>query len=200
MDLSTSSGIVTSTLKPIAYYLFGCILNKLEKAKESNIIGVVIPASCGKTELVKQLNEINNELLFIDVETECLFDLPDTEKKIIQELKKTNILMYNQKIFSICKTYIINLVQHIKSVKDKKTIILLMSSVELQKYLKLESVLYYAPSKKLYQQIKSFTGININMLDYTRNQLNTIPSLKIYNDWIELSRLIITDLKLKMTL
>jgi len=88
MDLSTSSGIVTSTLKPIAYYLFGCILNKLEKAKESNIIGVVIPASCGKTELVKQLNEINNELLFIDVETECLFDLPDTEKKIIQELKK----------------------------------------------------------------------------------------------------------------
>lgn len=200
MELSTSSGIVSSTLKPIAYYLFGCILNKLEKAKESNIIGLVIPASCGKTELVRQLNEMNNELLFIDIETECLYDIPDTEKKIILELKKTNILLYNQKIFSICKNYILNLIQHIKNVKDKKTIILLMSSVELQKYLKLNNVLYYAPSKKLYQTIKAFTGININMLDYTRNQLNTIPSLKIYNDWFELSRLVITDLKLKMTL
>jgi hypothetical protein len=199
MDPSTS-GIVAVTLKPLAYYLFGCLLKKLNKSKESTLIGVIIPSSCGKTELVKQLNEMNNELLFIDIETECLHDIPESEKKIIIELKKNNILLYNQKVFSICKTYIINLIQHIKNVKDKKTIILIMSSVELQKYLKLENVLYYAPSKKLYQTIKTFTNININMLDYTRNQLNNIPSLKIYNDWFELSRLVITDLKLKMTL
>lgn len=200
MDPSTSSGVVANVLKPIAYFLFGCILNKIEKSKESNLLGIIIPSSCGKSELLKILNEINNDLLFIDIETECLFDVPESEKKVIQDLKKTNVILYNQKIYNLCKTYLLNLIQHIKNVKDKKNIVILISSVELQKFLNIKHALYYAPSKKLYQQIKSSSNINVLLLDYTRNQLNNNPSLKIYNDWFELSRLVINDLKLKMTL
>ena len=65
-DTSTS-GIVAYVLQPIAQFLFGCIINKINRmADQKKLICLVIPASSGKTmflqKYMEEFNSINNDL------------------------------------------------------------------------------------------------------------------------------------------
>lgn len=204
-DASTS-GIVAHVLQPIAYFFFGCILKKIEKLKESKIICIVIPAASGKSSFLNtylsEFNAVQNDLYIIDLEDVCLKDLDDRSKKELFELKQRDILLFHSKLFLLAEDYLKNIIAHLKQTQIKKRIVVLVSSVELQKFLNIpkKSTLYYAPSKKLYETIIERNKNYKQYLDYTRNLLEPKFKAFVYSTFDQLSVKIMEDLKIKRTI
>lgn len=202
---SASSGIVSSIFQPIAYFLFGCILNKIDRMKESKVMAIVIPSGSGKGHFLQnylnEFNTINSDLYFIDLE-ECAVKelLSDTDRTKLNELKQKDVLIYQSKLFLICKEYLNKIVQHLKETKIKKKIVILVSSNELKKFLNVKEAFYYAPSKKLYDKIKLANPAIGVYLDYTRKLLEDKGKTFIYTTWEELYNHILKDLKIERTI
>ena len=204
-DTSTS-GIVAYVLQPIAQFLFGCIINKINRmADQKKLICLVIPASSGKTmflqKYMEEFNSINNDLYIIDLEDACMKDLDDRSRKELVDLKSKDILIFQSKMFLLAEGYLKDIMAHLKQTKQKKKLVVLVSCVELKKFLNVpkKQTFYYAPSKKLYETISEKNKHLKPYLDYTRNLLE--PKLKtfVYSEFSQLSERILKDLKIERT-
>lgn len=205
-DASTS-GIVAYVLQPVVNFLFGFIIKKIQKVmKGSTVICVVIPASSGKSSFLNsylsEFNAVQNDLYIIDLEDASVKDLDEDGKQELSDLKKKDILLYHSKLFILCEDYLKNIIAHLKQTKIKKRIVVLVSSVELQKFLNIKqsSTFYYAPSKKLYEVILEKNKDFKVYLDYTRNLLEPKMKAFIYSSFDELTTKLLKDLKIQRTL
>jgi len=200
----TTAVASSNVLSPIIYFLFGCILKKIDKMNECKSVSIVIPPGSGKSEFLKtyltEFNILNNDLYFIDVEDVMLKEMDDVEKSKLDILKQKDVLMYQSKLFKGCKLYLNNVIQHLKETKQKKTIIVLVSSIELKKYLGIKECFLYAPSKKLYDKIKTNNPNIVQYLDYTRKLLENNKKTFVYATFEQLFIQILNDLKIKRTL
>jgi hypothetical protein len=206
MAESSTSGVVAYVLQPIAQFLFGCLISKVKRMNESKLICLVVPASSGKSTFVRsymdEFNSINNDLYIIDLEEACLKDLDDRSKKELFDLKTKDILIFQSKLFLLAESYLRDIIAHLKQTKQKKRLVVLVSSVELKKFLNVpkKSTFYYAPSKKLYESILEKNKLFKPYLDYTRTLLE--PKLKtfVYSTFNELTERILKDLKIERTI
>lgn len=205
-DTSTS-GIVAYVLQPIAQFLFGCIINKVKRMNDAKrLICLVIPASSGKSSFLKsymdEFNSINNDLYIIDLEEACLKDLDDRSKKELSDLKQKDILIFQSKMFLLAEQYLKDIIAHLKQTKQKKKLVVLVSSVELKKFLNVpkKATFYYAPSKKLYETIVERNKVLKPYLDYTRALLEPKIKTFVFSTFDELSEKILKDLKITRTI
>ncbi len=200
-DTTASWGLI---FQPIVQFLFGAIINKIEKLKESKVTCIVIPAGSGKSTFLQsylaEFNSINSDLYLVDIESEALKDIDEAGQKEMDLLKQKDVLIYQSKLFLLCEDYLKSIILHLKKTKIKKNIVVLVSSNELKKFLKVKKAFYYAPAKKLYEKIKAANPYISVYLDYTRQLLQDKNKTKIYTSYDELYTTILSDLKITRTI
>ena len=136
-------------------------------------------------------------MYLLDIEDAVVKDPKNASQlKILEDLKKNDILIYESKLFTLCKENLDELLLHLKNTKVKKHIIVFVSSREMKKYLEIKSAWYYAPTKKLFEQIKTKSPNFIDYLTYTRNML-TEKDTYIFSTFEELYQQFLKDLRIE---
>jgi hypothetical protein len=198
------TSILGSVGKFIGNLLFSGLLSYIEKRKLSPISCVVLPSSSGKSKLLEafktEFGNLSTDLYLLDIEDAVNKDPKNAGViKQLEELKKTDILIYQSKLFTLCKENLEELRTHLKNTKVKKHIIVFVSSNELKKYLEIKKALYYAPAKKLFNQLLSKNAVNADYMSYTRQLLDAKDTF-IFSNFEELYNKFLEDLKIERTI
>lgn len=179
----------------------GHIIKRIKERKNCKLVFVNIPAGSGKTKLIESYNnefklDDNSDLYLLDIEHATLND-PKNASQVegLMKLKQNDVVMYQSKLFELCKQYLDELVAHLNQLKNSKIIIVISSSRDMKKYLQIKKGLYLCPSKKLNETIKSKYPF-LNYLNYCRNRL-VDKDVKIYNTFDELFNIFCDELSIE---
>ena len=199
--MSETTSILSSIAKWFGNLLFSAASRRYAERQLSPVTAVVVPSGSGKSKLLEcykqEFGSISTELYILDVEDAVLKDPKNADVvKQIEELKKSDVLLYNSKMFLLCSQHLHTLRQHLLTTGVRRHIICLVSSNEMKKYLKIKSAHYYAPTKRLFEQIKTKFPHTLDYLTYTRNQL-VEKDTYIFNSFEELYAQFCKDLKIE---
>lgn len=198
------SSVLSSVGNFLGRLLFSGLLNYIEKRKLSPISCVVLPSSSGKSKMIEafkaDFGNLSTDLYLLDIEDAIVKDPKNAGVvKQLEELKKTDILIYQSKLFTLCKENLEELRTHLKNTKVKKHIIVFVSSNELKKYLEIKNAWYYAPTKKLFNQLLSKNAPYADYMSYTRQLLDAKDTF-IFSTFEELYNKFLQDLKIERTI
>lgn len=199
--MSETTSILSSVGKFFADLLFGFVRRRYAERQLSPVTAVVVPSGSGKSKLLEtykaEFGYISTELYILDVEDAVLKDPQNADVvKQLEELKKQDVLLYQSKMFLLCSQHLQTLRQHLLSTGVRRHIICLVSSNEMKKYLKIKTAHYYAPTKRLFEQIKTKFPNTLDYLTYTRNQL-VEKDTYIFNSFEELYAQFCKDLHIE---
>ena len=200
---SETTSILGAIGKFFGMLLFGKIQEYYEKKKLSTVSFVVIPSGSGKTKLVETFKSefgLSTDLYLLDIEDAVLKEVKNAPLlSQLKELKEKDVLIYESKLFQLCKEYLDEILQHLKATKHKKHIVVLTSSKELKRYLDIKTGIYYAPTKKLFEALKSKNPANLDYLNYTRNLLSEKDAF-VFETFEQLYNQFLKDLKIERTI
>jgi len=201
--MSETTSFISTVANFVGNLLFGYVIKKYKERQLSPVTAVVVPAGSGKTKLLEtyktEFGAISTELYIIDLEDAVVKDPQHTDiVKQLEDLKKTDILLYNSKMFELCYSHLTSLRQHLKDTGIRRHIICLISSNEMKKYLNIKHCHYYAPTKRLFEQLKTKSPQLLDYLTYTRNQL-TEKDTYVFNSFEELYSQFCKDVHIKRT-
>lgn len=190
--------------KFIGNLLFSGVKGYLERRGDSTVSVVVLPAGAGKTKLVEtfksEFGTTSTELYLIDIEHSVMSDTKNAGIVAqLNDLKMKDVLLYQSKMFKLCKEHLDDIKAHLKETKTKKHIVVLCSSKDMKKYLGVKKGLYYAPTKRLFETLKTKYPF-LEYLTYTRTLLESKESVTIFNTFEELYQSFLRDLKIERTL
>ena len=199
--MSETTTILSTVGKFFANLLFGYAVRRYKEKQLSPVTAVIVPSGSGKSKLLEcyktEFGSISTELYILDVEDAVLKDPKNADVvKQLEELKKSDVLLYNSKMFQLCDFHLKALRQHLKDTGIRRHIICLVSSNEMKKYLKVKKAHYYAPTKRLFDQIKTKFPHTLDYLTYTRTQL-VEKDTYIFNSFEELYAQFCKDLHIE---
>jgi hypothetical protein len=193
--MSETTSALAVAGKTLAYLLYGWVVHKYEKSKESRVTCIVL--TTGKTKFVEAYKAefgSTSEIYMLDIEDEIL---KKTENAYLNALKQTDVTMYEAKLFPLAKAHLQNIIRELKEMRVKKHIIVLCSSNNLKKYLKVSKCHYYTPSERLFAQIEAKAPQLKDYLNYVRTLLSTKDKTYIFNSFEEVYNQILKDLHIE---
>ena len=197
MSDAATTGILATIGKTLGYILYGWAVYRYEKSKESPVVCLVM--TTGKTKFVENYKAefgLNSDAYMVDIEDEIM---KDPKNANLAQLKEKDIVMYEAKMFTLAKEHLKHIVDQLKQMRVKKTIVVLCSSNDMKKYLEIKRSFYYTPVKRLFAQIETKNPNIKEYLNYTRNLLNEKQRTYIFSSFEELYNQVLQDLKIVRT-
>lgn len=194
----SSYQLYTNMSENIASKIYG----KAVKKYESSSLKKTSPVTCivlttGKTkfvELYKAEFGSTGDVYMLDIEDEIM---KKPEHASLSALKQSDVTMYEAKLFPLAKEHLQNIIKQLKEMRVKKHIIVLCSSNNLKKYLRVKKAFYYTPSKRLFTQIELKAPQLKDYLNYVRTLLSNKVKTFIFNSFEEVYNAILKDLSIE---
>ena len=198
---------IPSTLNAVAQSLplISTVAAKLQSwwANRKNVhtVCAIIPAGSGKSTLVSTFQadfgtSYFNQVTLLDVEAQAVLANPTT---LTPALKQTNIFQYNQLLFPACQAILTSTQAHLNQIQNGQLLVVLVSTNDLKKYLKLSGMSkYFAPAKGLFKTILQKNPAIADYLTYCRTTIESKDPI-IFNDFQELYSAFLSELKIVQT-
>lgn len=165
--------------------------------------GLVLPSTCGKSNLCKQLQPHKKEFKLLDLESAVMLEINKEDQEKLKELKdKGEMETYNAKFQVLAKSYI----KKLRADFPKTKWILVASSIEILKYVGVPSdaIQCFAPSNEFFGKIKeNIDPVMSAIADLSRQNLivnSGNKQLNVFGDFAELFQIVCRIYNLKQKL
>jgi hypothetical protein len=192
--MSETTSILATIGKTLGYVLYGWLAHRYEQSKESSVTVLVL--TTGKTKFVESYKSefgSTGDVYMVDIEDEIM---KQKDNSYLSELKQSDVTMYEAKLFPLAKAHLQCIISELKEMRVKKQIVVLCSSNNLKKYLKVKHAYYYTPSKRLFSQIETKAPLLKDYLNYVRSLLSKKSKTYIFNSFEELYNEVLNNLKI----
>lgn len=176
------------------FNVFGVLYRFLTNLRCNEVKCIILPSKSGKSELIKRLQSDKYHLL--DIESQVALSLSESEREQLSQMNNESRLFYYPK----CLAYLNEVKKNFKN----EPIIIVLSSVQLAKYLKVKpkNILTFIPNNEFLQQLtnRMESKEDAERLVSSRLQILTETKAKstiVFSSFDMLYQLLSTKLSLK---